>query len=247
MEITYVQGGIHPEEVIKFLALTGQSRPIFDGIIRNKEVLKKTRELGLIVSDEQLQEFADRYRMTRGFYAACEMVAFLKGAGLTYEDFEVFCEAAVLTTTLKNYLSTNRKMEDYFVDHRSEFDLARISMLLVKEKSLSDEIVIQVTEEGEDFHKLARQYSIDAATRYAGGYVGCVSRGMLPLEVAAKVFNANAGDLLGPFKREDLFQLISIEEVIKAELNEDVKEVIKERIFGEWASQFLRDGITING
>jgi parvulin-like peptidyl-prolyl isomerase len=106
--------------------------------------------------------------------------------------------------------------------------------------------LIQVNEEGEDFHKLARKHSIDETTKYFGGYVGLVSRRMISPEVSAKVFNAKAGDILGPFERENLFQLILVEEVKKGELNDEVREAIKERILGEWVSQFLKDGIRIN-
>jgi len=246
LEINYLGGKISPEEVIKFLALTGQSLDIFSDIIKYKEVAKKAKEEGITVSDEPLQEFADQYRSLRGLYSSDEMHNFLKNNGLTEDDFETFCEAAILITILKNYLANEKKIEEYFINNRSEFDRARISIITVKEKSLADEILIQVNEEGEDFHQLARNHSMDEATRFYGGYVGSVSRRMLPAEVSAKVFNAKPGDVLGPFERDGLFQLILIEEVMKAELNENVKEVIKERIFGDWVSQFLKDGIIIN-
>jgi parvulin-like peptidyl-prolyl isomerase len=197
-------------------------------------------------SDEQLQEFADQYRTIRGLYTSDEMLNFLNINGLTEDDFEAFCEATILLIDLKNHLATEKKIEEYFINYRSEFDLARISILWVKGKTLADELIIQVNEEGEDFHQLARKHSVDEATRYLGGYVGNVSRGMLSPEISAKVFNAKGGDILGPFQRENLFQLILVEEVMRAELNDDVKEAIKERILGEWVSQFLRDGIKIN-
>ena len=246
MEITYAQGSLKPDEVVKFLALTGQAQAIFFQIIKNKEVRKRAEGLGVTVSDEQLQEFADQYRTIRGLYTSDEMLRFLKEAGLTEDDFEAFCEASVLTMAVKDRLSTEQRIEEYFVNNRPEFDLARISLLTVREKNLADEIIIQVNEEGEDFHRLAREHSVDENTRYSGGYAGLLPRRMFPPEVASRVFNASAGDLLGPFKREDLFQLILVEEVMKAELKDDVKEAIKERIFGEWVSHFLKDGITIN-
>lgn len=246
MEINYFKGKIRPEEVIKFLTLTGQSFSLFSEIIKYKEVLKKAKELGMSASDEQLQEFADQYRAIRGLYSSNEMLNFLKSNGLTEDDFEAFCEATILLMFLKNHLATEKKIEEYFINYRSQFDLARISILLVKGKTLANEIMIQVNEEGEDFHQLARKHSIDESTRYSSGYIGNVSRRMLSPEVSAKVFNAKTGDILGPFEREGLFQLILIEEVMKAELNENVKEAIKEKIFGEWLSQFLKDGITIN-
>jgi parvulin-like peptidyl-prolyl isomerase len=246
LKVTYSQSNISPEEVIKFLALTGQSNNIYFEMIKNKEVVKKAKELGLMVSDGQLQEFADQYRTIRGLFTSDEMLNFLKCNGLTEEDFEAFCEASVLTMALKESLPTEQRIEEYFINNRSEFDLARISIIIVKEETLANDIMIQVTEEDEDFHKLTRKYSIDETTRNYGGYIGGVSRRMLSPEVAAKVFNAKAGDLLGPFEREKLYQLILVEEVMKAELNDDVKEAIKERIFSEWVSQFLKDGIRIN-
>jgi len=245
LEIHYPKGEITPEEVIKFLALTGQFFNIFSEIVKYKEVVKKAKELGMTVSDEQLQEFADQYRTIRGLYSSDEMLNFLKSNGLTEDDFEAFCESTILLMVLKNHLATEKKIEEYFVNFRSQLDLARISILLVKGKTLANEIMIQVNEEGEDFHQLARKHSIDETTRYSGGYIGNVSREMLSPEVSARVFNAKPGDVLGPFEREDLSQLIFVEEVIRAELNDEMKEAIKERIFVEWVSQFLKDGITI--
>ncbi|MBW2091662.1 MAG: hypothetical protein JRI34_06005, partial [Deltaproteobacteria bacterium] len=63
--------------------------------------------------------------------------------------------------------------------------------------------------------------------------------------ISSKVFNADEGDLLGPFALEDHYQLILVEELKRAELNDDVRDVIRQRIFDEWVSQFFKDGIRI--
>ena len=245
MKIVYSHDTISPEEVIKFLILTGQSDAIFSEIIKNKEVMRKAKELNIEVSDGQLQQCADNFRTLRGLYSAEEMLNFLENTGLAEEDFETFCEFSLLTSAVKDHLTDEKKMEDYFVNNRSDFDCARISMVIVEEENLASEIIIQVTEEGEDFHSLARKYSLDEATKYSGGYVGLISRQMFPPEISAKVFSASAGDLLGPFQRDGQYQLILVEGVIRAGLDGDVKEAIKERIFREWVSQFLNEGIKV--
>ena len=51
------------------------------------------------------------------------------------------------------------------------------------------------------------------------------------------------GELLGPFAGKDAFQLILVEELIKAELDDRIKELIKEKIFEEWAFQFVGEGV----
>jgi len=64
--------------------------------------------------------------------------------------------------------------------------------------------------------------------------------------LTAKVFNAAEGEILGPYEWEGMHELILVEELKRAELNDDLKEVIKERIFEEWAVSFLRDGIRVD-
>ncbi len=119
-------------------------------------------------------------------------------------------------------------------------------MIVVKKESLADEIAMQVTEDGEGFHSLARRHSIDETTRHYRGHLGSITRKMLSPDISAKVFNTNPGDLLGPFKKDEYIQLILVEEVIKAELTDNVKEAIKERIFEQGASRFYEDGIRVD-
>lgn len=245
MKIVYAEGTVAPEEVISYLCLIGQADAVFSEVIKNREVVKKARECKIDIPDEQLQQFADNYRNLRGLHSAESMITFLENAGLSEDDFEDFCERSLLTAALRDHLADEKKVEACFVNNRSDFDCARVSTIVVKDEHLAREIIIQVREEGEDFHVLARKHSLDATTRYAGGYTGLLSRRMLPPEVSARVFNASAGDLLGPFQKDDHFQLIFIEEVLTATLNDGVKEAIKERIFREWVSPFLKGGLKV--
>ena len=246
MKIVYSHDSITPEEVVRFLTLTGQSDAIFSEIIKHREVMKKAKELKIEVTEEQLQQFADNFRTLRGLYSAEEMVHFLQNAGLTDDDFEAFCESSLLTAALKEHLADEKKIKEQFVNNRSDFDLARISIIVVNDENLANEIILQVTEDGEDFHGLARKHSLDEATRYCGGYAGIISRRIFPPEVNSKIFSASADDLLGPFQKDFLFQLILIEEVIRAGLDEKVKEAIKEKIFREWVYSVLKEGIKIS-
>ena len=246
MEIKYSHGVITPEEMIKFLSFTQQLRYVNNEIIKNKEVKKKAKELKISVSNKELQQCADSYRVNHGLFTAEKTYDFFKRAGLTEEDLESFCETSLLTAKLINHLADEKKIEEYFVNNHSDFDLARIHIIVVKEKGLADEILIQIEEEGKDFHTGAREYSTDESTKYGGGYFGLVTRNRLEPEVAAKVFNASSGDVLGPFEKEGSYELIMVEEVIRAELNSIVKENIKRLLFEGWISQFTEGGLTVS-
>lgn len=245
MQILYSHGAIAAEEVIQFLVLSGLSDGIFAEMIKCKEAVKAANELQLVVSDIQLQKRSDAFRVSRGLYDAQDMLTFLKRNGLTQDDFEVFCETSLLTTALADRLADEKRIEHYFVLNRSSFDAARISIILVRERELANEIAIQAREEEGDFHALARKYSLHEPTRYSGGYAGLVSRRDLPTDAASQVFHASAGDVLGPFQSDGLFQVILVEEVVKPTLDGVIRSTIKEKILQEWLSTYLQGGFTV--
>ena len=246
MKLDYAGGSILPEEVVKFLFLSGQSQQILIEMVKNREVLKKAAELGLSVSDEELQEFSDNYRNVRGLTTRQATLRFLETAGLTQDDFEAHCEAAILASAVKDRLADAERIENFFVDNRSEFDRVRVSIIRVPDENLANEIYLQATEDGEDFHALARRFSTDETTKHAGGYAGAIVRGSFSPEISAKIFNAASGDVAGPFQEDGFFILLRVEEVIRAELTGEVKQAIKDRIFDEWLALSLRQGIVVN-
>ncbi|MCE5243229.1 MAG: hypothetical protein LLF99_08535, partial [Desulfobacteraceae bacterium] len=81
MKVEYAGGTILPEEVLKFLFLTGRSQQILCDVVKNREVRKKAAELGLSVSDEELQEFCDNYRSIRGLSTRRATLDFFRSAG----------------------------------------------------------------------------------------------------------------------------------------------------------------------
>jgi peptidylprolyl isomerase len=243
MEICYPQGTFTSEDVVKYLNLTGQGNRIYFDFIKSRQVVNKAKALNLTVSDDDLQTQVDNLRIALGLHNSKDTLEFLSRAGLTVEDLERFCETVLQTEAVKDHLANDAEIKAYFINNRSEFDLARISSAIVKDENLTNEIAMQVNEEDEDFHKLARMHSLDEATKYAGGYVGLISRKVLPDEVSAKVFNAQNGDLLGPFAVSNGYQLILVEELIKPELDEQLSRRIREKIFDGWARQFMQSGI----
>ncbi len=244
MKITYENGSITLEEVVKHLALTGRLSGITSEIIRRFETTKKAEELGFAVTDDELQAAADSFRSMNGLYKASDMEAFMDTAGITLDDLEQFCEGAILENYVKNALIDENNIKAYFVNNRNEFEYVLISVITVDDENLAKELMLRIEEDGDDFHTLAREFSIDD-TKYAGGYTGRVNRGMLPPEIAAKVFNAAAGDVTGPFSAEKGFKLILVEEVVRCEMDSNVKESIKDRLFSQWLQSRLRGGIRV--
>jgi len=242
MNIAYAKDKFSSDELVKFLFLTGKSLEIFPEIIKFKEVQKKAKELKIEVPEAELQEFADNFRISHGLFSVEDTRRFLNSFGLSEDDFETYCEATLQNEAIKNHLATEDKIRDFFVNNRAQLDRARISIIMVRDESLAAEIKMQVTDEGEDFHELARKVSVDGRTRYSGGHIGFVERRMFVPELSAKIFNADEGDIIGPIPMGNVYELILVEELIKAELTDETRELIRLKIYEEWASPFYKSG-----
>jgi len=246
VKITYGLGVIEADELIKSLSFSGQADPAFHGIIIRREAAKRAVELKIAAADEELQEFADHWRIARALFSAKDTLEHLARCGLTVDDFEDLCEQSVLMRKLKDHLAEEVRIRELFVHNRSEFDRAGVSTMTVRDKGLADEILVQVAEEGADFHALARKFSRDESTKHAGGALGLVPRRYFRPDIAAKVFHASAGDVVGPLPEDGAWLLVFVEELLKAELNDRTRDLIKERIFEEWVASFLKDALTVS-
>jgi len=206
-----------------------------DAAIIRQEAARRAIE----VSDDELQSAADEFRAAHELYDIAATEAWLAGRRLTFEDWESFIEGNVLRQKLREAITTD-KIEQHFAVNRLAFDSAELSRLVVADEEIARELRAQIVEDGADFYSLAREYSIDASTRPAGGYAGQVKRADMEAVVESSVFGGEPGSVVGPFKLEDGWHLIRIETLHRAELNDGLRETVKEEIFAEWFNERLR-------
>ena len=153
---------------------------------------------------------------------------------------EVLAQAYVQDMEAK--LVTDADVEQYYNDHKNDFDEVRARHILVStkppgqgddedadekkapekpgaEKALSkDEArakaqsILDRVRKGEDFAKLAEEYSDDPGSKTKGGDLGYFSKGMMtpPFEQAA--FSLKAGETSGLVESEFGFHIIKVED-----------------------------------
>lgn len=246
MKIKYGNGSFTADDLVRHLELSGVSQWVFREVIRFREVARKARELGLAATDEEVQQAADEFRTAHGLYSADAMMAFLASAGMSVEEFESHCEVAVWFPKVVDSIATEQRINEYFAENRADLDRVRISRIIVSGESLCREILLQVQEEGEDFHRLARKHSEEEGTRYAGGHIGWVYRRAFSPEIAARIFSASAGEVVGPFPQDGRHCVALVEEVVRADnKSEAVRAVIRTRLMTQWTEEFVRDGISV--
>lgn len=225
-------------DLLKIAKLQGRLQFIQDGI--DAAIIGRTAaERGIAVSDEELQKAADDFRATRELHDTASTEAWLAENHLSYVDWESLLEQQILKSKLREALTQN-KVDQHFAEQGLSFDAASISRIVAKTEDVAKELRAQLIEDDADFHALARQHSIDQATKLAGGYAGKVQRTMLPAAVEASVFGGKPGKVIGPVKTDDGWELIKIESLHPATLDDSLRETIKAQLFTEWLSERRR-------
>ena len=188
---------------------------------------------GIDVTDEEVQQAADNFRTKRDLYDEKRTDRWLARHYLSRLEWETVLEDEIIRVKLRDVLTTG-KVEKYFAEQRLLFDAATISRLVVKDVNVAKELRAQIVEDDADFYTLARKYSIDSFTRPAGGYSGLVRRTDMEPTMEAAVFGAQPGKTVGPIKTYAGWQLVKVEAIHLASLNDSLRENIKSLLFEDW-------------
>ncbi|NOR41401.1 MAG: peptidylprolyl isomerase, partial [Gammaproteobacteria bacterium] len=92
-----------------------------------------------------------------------------------------------------------------------------------------------LSDDPESFEEMAAEHSV-AETGPQGGRIGKVLRGSLQGEVEARVFNAEAGDLLGPFPAADgsRFEIFRVDQKSPAKLDDESRAEVTRLLRDDW-------------
>ncbi|MBW3539049.1 MAG: peptidylprolyl isomerase [Planctomycetes bacterium] len=227
-------------EALRELKVADQLIDAFRPVIEARIIERAVQERGIAIRDEDLQPIADAYRAEHDLYTAADTHAWLEEQILSVAQFERRLRDRCARELVQDDVTADQ-IEPWFAEHRTEFDTAVVSLIVVRERSVAEELAAQVRDEGADFAELARKHSEDEATRQRGGMLGRVNREELSPALQAAVFNARPGEVVGPIETDGGFGLIRVEELRLGELTEEIREEIGERLFQKWmAEQYER-------
>ena len=206
--------------------------------VREVVLLDAIRRDGIEVSDPELQQGSDDLRARLGLHLAADTETWLDEHEMSVEDFETYLWRRAATEKLKDRIAEG-KVKGYFDQHRPAFDAVRLAQIVVEGEDRARAIVAELGAGKADFGSLARQYSVDSESRSAGGHLGWMNRTQLPAPVAAAVFAAKPGDVVGPLSSDVGYNVYHVEDMRRASLDEDTTRSVREALFVEWLGEEL--------
>lgn len=209
---------------------TNLEQHVLDDTIQEAIMKDAAAELGISITDGDLQAAADDFRRSNGLLSAKETHEWLEEHGFSLEDMERKLEDDLLRDRLRQKLATQDKVLKVYTENISDFQRVKAGVITVDKESTANEIVTQLKEGEADFVQLALRHSSSPDVQSNGGYRGRCFRKDLPDAVDAKVFSDSAPDLVGPVQAEGQYYVVKIYEKMKSEMDDLVRATCEKTI-----------------
>ncbi|MCC0176783.1 peptidylprolyl isomerase [Waterburya agarophytonicola K14] len=226
--------------IINHLKLSSQLNRVLEGIATCKIIESKAREIGIDISDEELQQAADDFRITHDLQNIEATWQWLKSNQMSMDEFEVLMRTNIITKKLAHHLFSDRVKAFFFQNHLNYAGAAMYEVIL-DDEDMAIELFCALQEGEMSFHDIARTYESNPARRRSGGYCGVLQRQNLKPEISAEVFAASPPQLLKPIVTSMGVHLILVEEIIQPQLDEELHNQIMSGLFSEWLQQQLQE------
>jgi parvulin-like peptidyl-prolyl isomerase len=231
-------------EFVRSLKLTGQFESLLEQFVRDRLATLGAKRAGVQVSEAEIQERADQFRRVRGLHRASDTNKYLDAMRISVEEFEAFLTDGLYQEKMMRKVCGDQAVQGYFKLNSPKFDSIEVSHIVLDSEAKAKEMIAVLREDRDSFDELAREHSI-ADTREQGGLIGKVLRGSLRSDVEAKIFNAAAGDLLGPFVSGDrtAFEIFRVNAKRPARLDEDTATEVRRLLREDWFHARAREHV----
>ncbi|WP_230203586.1 peptidylprolyl isomerase [Bacillus massiliigorillae] len=227
---------ITKEEVYNILVKQGGTT-VVDTLINNKVIELEAKKKDIKVSDKEidkeLKSFIESYGGEDAFNSA------LKQSGITLEYFKTDIEnflkvEKILKPSIK---ITDKEMKEYFEENKDSFaqkEQVEASHILVEDEAKAKEVKKKL-DAGEDFAKLAKEYSTDTSNAEKGGELGYFGKGDMVEAFEKVAFATKVGEISEPVKTDYGYHIIKVtgKKEAKEAKYEDHKEEVKKALFDE--------------
>jgi putative peptide maturation system protein len=205
-------------------------------------VQEELAEAPVSLSDAELQLAVDEFRRARGLHGVEETFRWMEQHGMTHAQLESYVANQAKVAKLRDRIAAGR-VEEYFERHHSDFDVVRVARL----EGLGAEGARHTAEDIRggrvSFQQAAeRQFlaAADGGGRRCAAALAAVQRRQAAPELAARLFAAAPGEVLGPVRAGEGYAIIRVLSVVPAALGEVTRDAIRDILFEEWLEERRR-------
>ena len=178
---------------------------------------------------------------------------YLKSSGLTEEDVLFRVKLDQLQQKLTQKITedskkvTDQDIEEYYEKNKKRFaqpERRDLRVVLTKTEAKAQEAK-QALEDGDSFKQVAKQYSIDEASKAQGGKLPAITKGQQEKAFDEAIFSADKGELVGPVKTQFGWYVFEVDKITEASQQtlEQSKETIRNLLRSQGQQEALDEWI----
>jgi len=229
----------------KFLRTRQQ---VLDYLIDEKITQKKIKELGIEVTDKEVDEAIEKIKRDNHLTQE-DLIGALKAQGMTYLEYRKKVKTDLERMQLINYevkskiIIKDKQVKNYYKEHQDQFKVKgslRLAMIFLPSDSTASKMHIEKTVQtiydklysGEDFATLAKQYSKGPGAS-AGGDIGEFDPNQLDPKIKKAIQDLEEGQVTQPIYRPNGVQIIKVVKRYKGSVRpfEEVREAIYDILY----------------
>jgi foldase protein PrsA len=206
-------------------------------LISTEWLEREAEEQGVKVTDAEVKKSFEEQKK-QSFPKDADYQKFLKDSGQTEADVLLRVRQNLLTEEIRNKVTkgkdkvTDKQIEDYYNKNKAQFaqpERRDLSIVLTKTKAKAEQAKAALTS-GQPFKKVAKQYSIDDASKAQGGKLPAVAKGQQERSFDVAIFSAKKGKITGPVKTQFGYYVFKVDKITKASQQtlEQAKATIKQ-------------------
>jgi parvulin-like peptidyl-prolyl isomerase len=232
------RASVELDEIIGFLKKDIQYKDVCQKILEQRIINQAAQERGLTVTTEEIQADANRLRREKRLEKASDTLAWLAEQMISPEDWELGIRDRLLAQKLAEHIFA-KDVEKFFAQNRLDFEQILLYQIIVPDEKLAQELFYQIEDEEISFYEAAHLYDLDEKRREQCGCEGKLYRWSLKPDLAAVVFSAQPGEVIGPLQTEQGHHLLMVQEFIPAELTSQRHQEILDNMFKQWLASEL--------
>jgi parvulin-like peptidyl-prolyl isomerase len=199
---------------------------------REALILAVCEQLGITLTDEELQAAGDAFRLEHKLLGTSETLAWLGKQRIRVEDWSQGIRVSLLTQKLKEYLF-GEAVDSHYMTNRDDYRRVALSQILVRDLTEALKIAQALRVENASFCALALEHSRGKQSQQNAGFVGIRFLAELLPEITKAVAEAKGGEVVGPIQTKLGYHILRVEKWFAADLSE-VREQVLEWLFHNW-------------
>jgi foldase protein PrsA len=202
----------------------------------------EAEELDIKVSDAEVRKRFDQEKK-QSFPKEADYKKFLQDYGWTEDDILQEVRLRVLSEKIREKVIAGKdkvsdaQIQDYYDKNKDRFaqpERRDLRVVLTKSKAKAEQAKAAL-DNGESWKSVAKEYSIDQASKSQGGKLPAQAEGTLEQALDKAVFAAKKGQIEGPVKTQFGHYVFEVEKIQKASQQslDEAKETIRQTLVSQ--------------